>query len=113
MSYTIDTTQKQIINFSPETVVDEVLQNLWFLYSSLRYDCPLDRALGLNATYIDKPIETVKALATTDLYEKTEEYEPRAEITKISFEVDNEGSKLKPIVEVEINGNYDNEEYTE
>ena len=113
MSYTIDTTQEEQININPATVEEEVIQNLWFLYSSIEYDVPLDRALGLNATYIDKPIETAKALATTDIYDKTEQYEPRAEIVNIDFSVDYERGILKPIVEEEINGEYDTEEYTE
>lgn len=113
MSYTIDTTKEEQININPATVEEEVIQNLWFLYSSIEYDVPLDRALGLNATYIDKPIETAKALATTDIYDKTEQYEPRAEIVNIDFSVDYERGILKPIVEVEINGKYDTEEYTE
>jgi hypothetical protein len=113
MNYTIDTTDNQPINLEPVTVEEEVIQNLWFLYSSLEYDVPLDRALGLNATYIDKPIEAAKALATTDIYDKTEEYEPRAEIVSIDFNADYERGILKPIVEVEINGEYENEEYTE
>ena len=113
MGYTIDTTKNQQVNLAPGTVYEEVIQNLWFLYSSLEYDVPLDRALGLNATYIDKPIEAAKALATTDIYDKTEEYEPRAEITNIDFKADYERGILKPIVEVEINGEYEKEEYTE
>lgn len=113
MSYTIDTTKKEQINIAPGTVYEEVIQNLWFLYSTIEYDVPLDRALGLNATYIDKPIETAKALATTDIYDKTEEYEPRAEIVSIDFSVDYERGILKPIVEVEVNGENRNEEYTE
>ena len=116
MSYIVDTTQKVDLNIAPETVEEEVLQNLWLLYSSLEYDVPLDRALGLNATYVDKPIETAKALAQSDIYDKTEQYEPRATVVNISFS-DNAGEymqgKLKPIVEVEINGEYDNEEDTE
>jgi len=116
MSLLIDTTEKVDINLTPETVEEEVMQNLWFLYSSIEYDVPLDRALGLNATFIDKPIETAKALATTDIYEKTEKYEPRAEIQSISFSVVEDEYKngiLKPIVEVAINGEYDNEDDTE
>ncbi len=113
MSYKIDTTQTQEFDLKPATVYEEVIQNLWFLYSSIEYDIPLDRALGLNATYIDKPIETAKALITTDIYDKTEEYEPRAEIINIDFSVDYEKGVIKPIVEVEVNGEYDSEEYTE
>lgn len=113
MSYTIDTTKNQQVNLAPGTVYEEVIQNLWFLYSSIEYDIPLDRALGLNAAYIDKPLEIAKALITTDLYDKTEEYEPRAEIVNIDFAVDYVRGVLKPIVEVEVNGEYGNEEDTE
>ena len=52
-------------------------------------------------------------MATTDIYDKTEEYEPRAEIVNIDFKADYESGVLKPIVEVVINDEYDNEEYTE
>lgn len=104
MRYTVDTTKREKVNIAPGTLYEEVIQNLWFLYSTIEYDIPLDRALGLNATYIDKPIETAKALATTDIYDKTEKYEPRAEIVSIDFSVDYERGILKPIVEVEVNG---------
>jgi hypothetical protein len=116
MSFTVDTTEEQLINIDPQTVYEEVIQNVWFLLSSVEYDIPLNRAFGLNATYIDKPIETAKALLTADLYDKIAEYEPRAEIVSIDFTVDYESGKLKPKVEVEVNGEYndnDSEEYTE
>lgn len=113
MSVVVDTTETINLNIEPTTVEEEVIQNLWVLYSSLEYDCPLDRGLGMKADYIDRPIETAKALAMSDIYEKTEEYEPRADIVDISFSADYENGILKPIVEVEVNGEYDNEEYTE
>ena len=113
MTYIVDTTKENEINLAPATVYEEVIQNLYFLYSSTEYDIPLDRELGLNPKYIDKPIETAKALVTTDIYDKTEEYEPRAEIVSIEFKADYESGVLKPIVEVVINEEYDNEEYTE
>lgn len=112
MSIVIDTTEQIELKINPETVVDEVLQNLWFLYSSIEYDVPLNRAFGLNATYLDKPIETAKALAMSDIFEKTELYEPRAEIVDITFKVDYERGIIKPIVEVRINEEYNEEEYT-
>ncbi|TGY93443.1 hypothetical protein E5329_18675 [Petralouisia muris] len=113
MTYIVDTTKENEINLDPATVYEEVIQNLYFLYSSTEYDIPLDRGLGLSGAYIDKPIDTAKALATINIYDKTEEYEPRAEIVNIDFEADYERGILKPIVEVEINDEYDNEEYTE
>ena len=58
MDYMVDTTKENKINLAPETVYEEVIQNLYFLYSSMEYDIPLDRELGLNPKYIDKPIES-------------------------------------------------------
>jgi len=113
MTFIVDTKKENEINLDPATVYEEVIQNLYFLYSSTEYDIPLDRELGLSGAYIDKPIETAKALATINIYDKTEQYEPRAEIVNIDFEADYERGILKPIVEVEINDEYDNEEYTE
>ena len=112
MRISVDSSKKIEINLNPATVEEEVMQNLWLLYSSLEYQIPLDMELGLKATYIDRPIETAKALLTADIYEKTEKYEPRAEVVDISFSADYENGILKPIVEVEINGEYDNEEYS-
>lgn len=112
MRHIIDTTiKKENINLAPANVIEEIMQNLYFLYSSLEYDIPLDRALGLNATYIDKLIKAAKALITTDIYDKTTQYEPRAKIVKIDFKSDYEKGVLKPVVEVEINGEY-NKKYT-
>lgn len=110
MAYIIDTTKESEINLAPETVYEEVIQNLYFLYSSIEYDVPLDRELGLSGTYIDRMVETAEALVMADIYDKTEEYEPRAEIVNISFEADYQRGVLKPIVEVEVNNEYDNEE---
>lgn len=113
MRRTIDTTiTKENISFVPVTIEEEIIQNLYFLYSSLEYDIPLNRALGLNAAYIDKPIKAAKALITTDIYDKTMAYEPRATIVKIDFKTDYERGILKPIVEVDINGEY-NKKYTQ
>ncbi len=112
MAYMVDTTKESEINIAPTTVYEEVIQNLYFLYSSVEYDIPLDRELGLSGTYIDRMIETAEALVVADIYDKTEEYEPRAEIVNISFEADYQMGVLKPIVEVEIKDEYDNEEDT-
>ena len=112
MVVSVDSSKKIEINLNPATVEEEVMQNLWVLYSSLEYQVPLDMELGLKTTYIDRPIDVAKALVTADIYEKTEKYEPRAKVVNIRFTEDYEHGILKPIVEVEINDEYDNEEYS-
>jgi len=112
VSYTVSAIEKKEINFRPETVVEEVLQNVWFILNTMEYDCPLARGLGLNPDYIDKPIEAAQALSVSDIYDKIELYEPRAEIQEISFEADHLTGRVGAVLEVEINGDYD-KEYTE
>lgn len=110
MAYIVDTSvSTEEINLFPGTVEEEVLQNLWILYSSLECDVPLDRGLGLNAECTDRPFEVAKALVQAEIYDKTEQYEPRAEVINISFSESNNmedymQGRLKPVVEVEING---------
>lgn len=104
-AYIIDTTKSTDINLAPASIPEEILQNLYFLYSTIEYDVPLDRALGLNASYLDRPIEAAKQVMIADIYDKTEEYEPRVKINSIRFAGDGLTGILRPIVEVEINGN--------
>lgn len=52
MTYIVDTTKENEINLAPATVYEEVIQNLYFLYSSTEYDIPLDRELGLSLIHI-------------------------------------------------------------
>ena len=116
MNILVDTTGNIDLSLIPSTIEEEVMQNLWVLYSSMEFDVPLDCELGLNATYIDKPIQTAMALAMNDIYEKTEKYEPRAIIQSIEFDyVEGEPTKgiIRQKVEVAINGEYDQEEDTE
>ncbi len=58
------------ISLAPQTIYEEVIQNVSALLSSIEYDIPLNREFGLNAAYIDKPITTATALATADIYDK-------------------------------------------
>lgn len=109
MAYIVDTSSSQEISLQPATVEEEVLQNLWMLYSSLECSIPVDRGLGLAAKYTDRPPGVAEALLQAEIYDKTEEYEPRAEVINISFAGDASGEDyaggiLKPVVEVEING---------
>ncbi len=112
MAFIVDTAKESEINLEPATIYEEVVQNLYFLYSSTEYDIPLDREFGLGGTYIDKPVEAAKALIMTDIYDKTEKYEPRADIVSIVFAADDQKGILRPVVEVEVRDGYDNEEYT-
>ena len=68
MSYTVSAAEERGINFRPESTVEEVLQNVWFILNTMEYDCPLARGLGLDPEFIDRPIETAQALSVADVF---------------------------------------------
>ena len=111
MSYIVSAAEKKEISFHPENTVEEVLQNVWLILNTMEYDCPLARGLGLNPWFIDRPIETAQALSVADVYDKIEMYEPRAEVIKVNFERSHTTGRVYAKVEVNVNGNFDKEEY--
>lgn len=88
----------------PETVAEEVLQNLYTLLSTVKGAVPLYRDFGINADIIDRPIPVAKSLYINEIYEAINKYESRAEIVSIRFDetAEMEG-KIIPILEVNIN----------
>lgn len=112
MAYSISAIEDREISLAPENVVEEILQNVWVILNTLEYDCPLARGLGLDAGFIDRPMEVAQALCIADIYDKIELYEPRAEVQGVTFQDNHETGKIYAIVEVEVNVNY-REEYSE
>lgn len=104
MAYTVFAGEKKDLKFSPESTVEEILQNVWLIITSAKYDFPLARNMGLDIGFLDRPIETAKALSVNETYEQVEAYEPRARVIDIEFITDNRVGKIIPKVEVEIIG---------
>lgn len=104
MSYFITPGTAAKINLAPETVVEEVLQNLTMILSTIKSTVPLDRNFGLSARFVDKPTPVAEAMLVSEVLDAIEQYEPRAEIVNISFERDEGTGKIIPRLEVNING---------
>lgn len=102
MAYLITANDKPSIDFSPENVVAEVVQNVRTILSTIKYEIPLDRQFGMDGSVIDMPIQQAQAKWSAEIFSQVKQYEPRAIIEKISFEGSIEG-KLVPTVEVRIN----------
>lgn len=75
---------------------EEILRNVNIILETSKYSCPLNRDLGLNATFIDDPTETAKAAIRAEIAEQIEKYEPRAKVTAISFEEEQDKGIIKP-----------------
>lgn len=79
------------INFAPLTLQEEVLQNVLTLCSTPRFSVPLDRALGINATFLDQPVNKARALYTHEVIRAVHKFEPRAHISRVEFKGDLDG----------------------
>lgn len=105
MGYIITAYAAKKINLAPETVVEEVLQNVAIIISTPQYSVPLDRGFGISARFVDMPIPTAQALIISEMFDAIEKYEPRAQILEVTFEQDEKmPGKLIPRMEVNISG---------
>ena len=91
------------VNFSPSSTVEEILQNVRTIISTVKMSVPLDRDFGVDYSFVDKPTAKARAMYSSEIIQAVKKYEPRANIVSISFSADIDG-KLSPKVEVSING---------
>lgn len=101
MSYLLTANQKPAIDLAPKTTVEEVLQNVRTIISTIRYEIPLDRGFGIDGDVIDMPMQQAQAKMTQEIFRAVRQYEPRAIIESISFTGDASG-KMVPKMEVSI-----------
>lgn len=73
------------INLFPRTTIEEIIQNISILLTTMVGTVPLDRNLGLDATAIDEPLPRAMMKLTIFTLETIQEYEPRVEIQEVDF----------------------------
>lgn len=93
------------IDLAPLNTYQEVLQNIAIILDTIMKSAPMQRELGLPGELLHRPINVVQNLLVAHIYDQIEEYEPRAIIGDITFEVQDSSypmqGKLIPIVEIE------------
>ena len=102
MSYEVTTEPLKYINPMPESVVEEVIQNINMILSTVMYSCPLYRDFGLDPSFLDKPEPIAKNLIVGEIYDKISLYEPRAEVERVTFKQSKKPGEILPVVEVNI-----------
>lgn len=102
MAYLVNANKQPAIDLAPNAVVDEVLQNVRTIITTIKGSVPLDRAFGIDGEVVDLPVNVAKAKLTNEIFRAVRLYEPRAVIESIDFEADLSG-RLVPMVEVSIN----------
>lgn len=100
---TIMDNQNVEYNLWPDTVAEEVIQNILTLLRTEKYSVPLHRELGLSMDYVDAPTVAAQAMIRSDLFEMIPKYEPRVKVERISFSRAEENvSTLIPKVQVSL-----------
>lgn len=102
MAYIVKAYALEKINLAPETTVEEVLQNVSVIISTPKFSVPLDRGMGLAQRFLDKPIQVAQSILISEVMDAIEEYEPRAEVENVTFELGDRPGLLIPVVEVNI-----------
>ena len=101
MSYLLTANQKPAIDLAPKTTVEEVLQNVRTIITTIKYEIPLDRDFGIDGDVIDMPTQKAQAKLSQEIFRAVRQYEPRAVIESIDFSGDESG-RLIPKLEVSI-----------
>ncbi len=86
------------INRYPGTIEEEVYQNVRILAATERLSVPLDRGLGIDADFIDAPVDRAMQMISQQIMEAVARSEPRAEIRGVDLNAGN--------IQQLIDGNY-------
>ena len=101
MIFTIRGDEKMPFSVFPEDENAEIIQNVRLLITSDRYNIPLAREMGKNLDPIGERIQIAKMREYQNILDLIEEYEPRAKVIRLDFDIDSDQGKLIPILEVE------------
>lgn len=93
------------VDFAPHSTAEEVIQNVRTLLTTSKYSVPMDRELGIDNSYIDRPLPAGMAKLRVQIVEEIQRSEPRAKIKVVSFKPYKDAAlqgKMYPVVDIEI-----------
>lgn len=102
MDVTIDSSKVYSEKFLESDTVKSVVQNIALLLNTKKGTVPMYREFGLPMEFVDKPIDIAETIATLEISEALEEFEPRAKLKDLTITKTKEGT-MAVIVEVRIN----------
>ena len=85
------------------TGTERILQNVMNLLSTEKYEIAYDRTLGIDKSFIDKPLQEAVSMATAQIYDVISSREPRASVESVDFVgLDEEGNmNFKVVLNIE------------
>ena len=75
----------QSINFAPASILEEVSQNIITICTTMKFSVPMDRAFGVEANFLDDPVNSARAKICGEIMRAVNRFEKRAKITRIDF----------------------------
>jgi len=101
MQYTINTSRPLQLNFGAKGN-ERILQNVYNLINTFRYEVAYNRTLGIDPAIFDKPLDTAITLYTAEVFRIVSDYEPRAEVKSVNFTgIDTDGNmEFEVVVEI-------------
>lgn len=98
MIFELNTSETPDIDWAA-TGTAEVVQNVFTLITTHKYEVAYDRTLGLDAGYVDLPLAESIAFATAQIYAAIDEREPRATVEDVQYTgTDEEGNMILRVV---------------
>ncbi len=101
MNYTIDTSQSINLNWSAKGK-ERIVQNVFNLISTFKYEVAYNREKGIHPAMLDKPRHILEAAYISEVYRVVERYEPRVTVVSVSLiNSDVEGNmQFKVVIDV-------------
>lgn len=91
------------IDFAPAAELQEILQNVITICSTIKHSVPMDREFGIDPAFIDQPVSELKGKYTQEVVRAVRRFEPRARVTRIEFDADIDG-KVTPRLFIKVAG---------
>lgn len=92
------------INFRPNSVLEEIFQNINTVLGTTKFSVPLDRGLGLNATFVDDPMNTIHPHMVAEVIEAIEKYENRVIVEEVKLGASIDGKTFPTVIFTPKNG---------
>lgn len=91
-----------VINFAPQSVLEEILQNVRTICSTPKFSVPMDRELGVDTSFLDQPMSSAANKYKAEVITAVRKFEPRARITRIEFFRDEEARTFYPKIYIKV-----------
>lgn len=107
MQIRISVFDKPKINFAPESVLEEIIQNVQNIFRQIKGTIPYQRDMGMDEGIIDLPTDNAIMIYQIDVIKQLKKFEPRVVIKSFNWSgSDKVNGNLKLVVTLDIDEVY-------